>query len=46
LLLKLLKCVLAALIKHKGGVAPSKISQGPSNYSVVPDKSPVKVAEA
>jgi hypothetical protein len=46
LLLKLFEYVLAALIKHKGGVVPSKASKWLSNSPVVPDKLLVKVAKA
>jgi len=46
LLLKLFEYVLAALIKHKGGVVPSETSKWLSNSPVVLDKPLVVVAKA
>ena len=46
MLLKLFECVLAALIKHKGGVVPSKTGKWLSNSLVVLNKLLVKVAKA
>jgi hypothetical protein len=46
LLLKLFEYVLAALIKHKGGVVLSKTSEWLSNSPVVLNKLLVKVVEA
>jgi hypothetical protein len=46
LLLKLFECVLAALIKHKGGVVPSKTGEWLSNSPIVLDKLSVVVAKA
>jgi hypothetical protein len=46
LLLKLFEYVLAALIKHKGGVVLGKTGKWLSNSPVVPDKLSVVVAKA
>ena len=46
MLLKLFECILAALIKHKRGIVPSKTSKWLSNSLVVLNKPLVVVAKA